>query len=519
MLKRNATAWSALLVAALALASSQGLTPKVPAAPEIPAEGQRTAKALSEAFEAVADFVKPSVVQISVHRKQSPLTIHRGRGTPIPDSPDDMNDFRDMLKKFFGPDALPERQQLVPPEGKGIGTGSGFVYDDKGHILTNNHVVSHAEKITVTFHDGQEVNATVVGTDPATDVAVIKVDNTAYRPVVKGQSKKLRVGEWVMAVGSPFGLDQTVTAGIISATERNQVGINQYESFIQTDASINPGNSGGPLVDMAGHVIGINSAIVTGSHSNAGVGFAIPMDMAGMVADKLIKDGKVSRARLGLKFDPMTPALARQLGLDEKTKGLMVSDISKGSPSEKAGLKEGDVIIKYDGVNVLNGSLLRNAVATSDVGKEYNLTVLRDGHELKLQVVPAPEDKVKFAFEGEENEPAHAKPEAPKAQVNDFGLAVQLLTPELASHFGYPKGTEGLVVTDVKDGSPADAAGIKEGDLITRVIKDRRPQAIKGVKEFQDLANHSDELAVHVRSAANPEHPGQYVTLSKNKKD
>jgi serine protease Do len=520
-MKRNAVAWAALVVSAAALASSQGLTPRVPAAPELPAEGQKTARALSEAFEAVADFIKPSVVQITVQRKAGTRTLTIPRRSPNPNNPDGRlpKDFEDMLKRFFGPDFAPENQQFG---GIAEGTGSGFVYDDKGHILTNNHVVSGAEKITVTFHDGTEAAATVVGTDKDTDVAVIKVDNTHYRPVQKGQSKGLKVGEWVLAVGSPFGLEQTVTAGIISATERDEVGINKYESFIQTDASINPGNSGGPLVDMDGRVVGINSAIVTGNRSmlgtgaNAGVGFAIPIDMASTVADKLIKDGKVSRARLGVRLEPLTPALSKQLGLDEKTKGTLVIQVVPGSPADKAGLKEGDVIVRFDSKPIPSGSTLVNLVGASDVGKTYSLDYLRDGKEQSARVVPAPEDQVVFDIERQQQGGSTARREAPKPSSDEFGLSLQPLTPELASQFGYPKGSEGLVVTSVKEDSPAAAAGLEAGDLITKVIQDKKIRPVEGLKEFENLASKSDELGLFVQSA---DTPGHFVTLSRAKKD
>ena len=286
-MKRNAIAWAALIVSTAALVSSRGLTRPMPAAPSLPAEGQKAANALSQAFVAVADYVKPSVVQISVERKGKTIRIPgNGRGRmpfPGPGNNVEPKDFEEMLKKFFGPDIRPEKEQFGPAA---EGTGSGFVFDDRGHILTNNHVVEGSEKIIVTFHDGVEVPATVVGTDPQSDVAVIKVDNTSYHPLQRGASSKLKVGELVMAVGSPFGLSQTVTTGIISATERNDVHINDYESFLQIDAAINPGNSGGPLVDMSGRVIGINSAIVTGSRGNDGVGFAIPIDLAANIADR-----------------------------------------------------------------------------------------------------------------------------------------------------------------------------------------------------------------------------------------
>jgi len=507
-MKRNAVAWSALVVSIAALASSRGLTRPVPAAPEIPAEGQKTAKALSEAFEAVADFIKPSVVQINVQRKAG-ITIQPGRRNPR-QGPNDRTpkDFEDFLKRFFGPDFSPEHEQLGRP---GEGTGSGFVYDDKGHILTNNHVVAGSEKLTVTFYDGAEASASVVGTDPASDVAVIKVDNSTYRPALRGQSKNLRVGQWVLAVGSPFGLDQTVTAGIVSATDRNDVGINDYESFIQTDAAINPGNSGGPLVDMSGRVVGINSVIMTRSQANAGVGFAIPIHMASNLADKLIKDHKISRSRLGIILNPLTPALAKQFGLAANTKGALVADIVAGSPADKAGLKAGDVITGFEGSSVYNMASLRNLVAVSDAGKSYKLTFIRDGHEQTANVVPAPESDVKFRTQ-REGEDSSGTPEGTPAQANDFGIAVQSLTPDLASQFGFEKGTQGLVITTVKEGSPADNAGLEVGDLITKVIKDKKIEPLKTAKEFQDLASHSDDLAIFVQRG---NQPGRFLTLSK----
>jgi serine protease Do len=278
-MKRNAVSWAALAVATAALVSSRGLTRPMPAAPSLPAEGQKAANALSEAFVAVAEFVKPSVVQISVERKgKSTIRIPGGgrnpfqgpgRGNEVP------KDFEEMLKRFFGPEFRPEREQFGPAA---EGTGSGFVYDDRGHVLTNNHVVEDANKITVTFNDGVEASATVVGTDPKSDVAVIKVDNTSYRPLQRGTSGKLKVGELVMAVGSPFGLSQTVTTGIISATERNEFSINgpdSYESFLQTDAAINPGNSGGPLFNLRGEVIGVTNMKLTLGEN---LGFAIPIN-------------------------------------------------------------------------------------------------------------------------------------------------------------------------------------------------------------------------------------------------
>jgi serine protease Do len=517
-MKRNAVAWAALVVSAAALVSSRGFTRVVPAAPEIPAETQKTARAMSEAFGAVADFVRPSVVQISVERKASAGPLGRGGRMPFPGLPDgphgniDPKDFEEMFKRFF-PEGRLEKQQFSQ---RAEGTGSGFIYDDKGHILTNNHVVAGSGKINVTFHDGIEATATIVGTDPDSDVAVIKVDNTNYRPLPKGESGKLRVGELIMAVGSPFGLSQSVTVGIISATERNVVGINKYESFLQTDAAINPGNSGGPMVDMQGRVVGINSAIVTGSRGNDGVGFAIPIDMADTIAGKLIKDGKVTYARVGIKLGVLTPALAKQFGIDPDTKGVVADEVLPGSPADKAGLKAGDVITSFDGKPVLSVPTFRLRVAASDVGKPFEMTYFRAGKEQKTTVTPAAATQVLFAQErGEEPGTADVKAEPPKAEIEGFGFEVQALTPELAVQFGLDKEAKGLLISSVKEGSPAEAAGLEEGSVITKVVQNFQPRPVPALKEFQELVGKSDTLTFHVQSKEG----ARFVTLSKAKAD
>ena len=396
-MKRNAVAWAALVVSTAALVSSHNFSRTLPAAPRVSTEGQKTARSLSEAYEAVAEFVKPSVVQISVKTKASRPLFPRGRVAPgqprnFGDGNVDPKSMEELLKRFFGPETQIQPQQFGD-EGRREGTGSGFVYDDRGHILTNNHVVANADKVTVTFHDGVEAAATVVGTDPRTDLAVIKVEKTDYKPLPLGQSGKLKVGEMVMAVGSPFGLSQSVTTGIISATERNAVGINEFESFLQTDAPINPGNSGGPLVNMDGQVVGINSAIVTGGRGNDGVGFAIPIDMVATIAENLVKNGKAERSRVGVRLAPLTPALARMLGVDEKVKGVVVGDVLPKSPAAKAGLQQGDVITSFNGSPIVNLPTFRLTVSASPAGQEFGLTYYRGGKETKTTIVPAPSNR------------------------------------------------------------------------------------------------------------------------------
>jgi len=516
-MKRNAVSWAALTVAVVALVGSQHFSRPLPAAQEIPAEGQQVAKALSDAFGAVADFSKSSVVQINVEKQTGGMRF-RGPGGGENGQAMPPKELEEMLKRFFGQDGFKfERQEFTA-----AGTGSGFVYDDKGHILTNNHVVAGADKIVVTFHDGVQVPAKVVGTHPETDVAVIKVDTTEYRPLPRGQSSKLRVGEWVVAIGSPFGLDQTVTAGIISATKRKDVGINQFESFIQTDAAINPGNSGGPLLDMNGRVIGINSAIATASRSNSGVGFAIPIDMASRLADKLIKNGKIKPALLGIGINSVTPVLARQLGIDPKTHGLLVNEVVPGTPAEEAGIKVGDIIIKFDGQPVYNRNDLVYLVSTSDVGEHYKLDILRDGKAETLNVTPG-DAKTIYASVGQgaretnrEDQPAEAP--GAKSPSDVFGLSLAPVSEELSQKYQYADNAAGLVVTHVKEGSVAAETGIEPGDRLTKIVADHKIVNLTDVKQFEEIAGKTNEVSVLIEDVRKKS-PSDFFTLVKPKAD
>jgi serine protease Do len=514
-MKRNALAWAAIVLSTAALVSSRGVTKAVPAALQISPEGQKQARALGDAFNAVAEFVKPSVVQISVQRKARTGAIR----IPFNGAPGDPHqnlgpkELEDALKRFFGPDGKFEKQQFGPLT---EGTGSGFVYDDKGHIVTNNHVVEGAEKIVVQFYDGEEIEAKVVGTDPKADVAVIKVASTAYRPLPKGKSGNLRVGEWVLAIGSPFGFEQTVTSGIVSALGRNDnhmLGGDTYEDFVQTDAAINPGNSGGPLVDLDGKVIGINAVIATSTRSSAGVGFAIPIDMAANLADRLIKDGKVIRAMIGISLDPLTPAVAKGLGLDPKTKGVLVGSILPGSPGDKAGLQQGDVITGFDGNAAKSVASFRNLVSTSEIGKEFALTYLHEGQEKTAKVVLVPyENRLLRADHNRPDREEEAKPEAAKAELDGFGLDVQELTAELAKQFGFAADLKGVLISNVKDGSSAEANGLEAGMLVTKVLKDKKVTALTSPKQFQEIASKANELTLY---AQNAQGVGHFFTLVK----
>jgi serine protease Do len=520
-MRRNAIAWAALVVSLAALIGSRSVSRPLPAAQDVPEEGQKVAKALSDAFGSVAEFVAPSVVQINVEKKITPRVRRDGRSRGLPDGQQLPKELEDMLKKFFGgelPEGLPgpgqprfEREQFVDN-----GTGSGFVFDDKGHILTNAHVVRGADKIVVTFHDGTQVTGKTVGLNDQTDIAVVQVEDLSadYHPVKVGDSNDLRVGQWVLALGSPFGLDHTVTAGIISATQREQLGINQFEQFIQTDAAINPGNSGGPLVDLGGRVIGVNSAIATASRSNSGVGFAIPINMAVRIAEKLIKDGKVAPALMGVKVDSLKPALARQLGLEPKTKGLVVTEVGPGTPAEKAGLQVGDVILTYDGQPVANLRGLQYLVTTSEIGRSYKLQYLRDGKRHEVSVAPASAELVEARMDKPEAPANEAAPSADRVELAEFGLAVTPLNEELAKKYKWAPDLDGVVVTGLVEGGPAMQTGIEVGDLLTRVIRDKKIQPLKSADDLKSAAAKTDELAVYVEDV-NKVLPGEFKALKR----
>ncbi len=525
-MKRNPVAWAALIVATAALVSSSGFLRPMPAAPKAPLEGQQAARALSEAYEAVAEFVRPSVVQITVQKKAGNITQIPGLPglRPFPGQPrgnGNMNprDLEDMIRRFLNPDGNNDENGKGPQKEQfgrmNVGVGSGFIYDDRGHILTNNHVVDNAEKITVTFYDGVESSAKVVGADKQTDVAVIQVENTSYQALPRGDSARLKVGELVMAIGSPFELSQSVTTGIVSALDRNNLGINGatgYESFIQTDTPINRGNSGGPLVNMNGEVVGINSAILSGGSGNDGIGFAIPMKLAHSIAEMLIKDGKVHYARIGIQLQALDPRLTRQFGIKAGTKGVLVGDVVPGSPADEAGLKQGDVITSFAGEPIHDAASFRLRVATSEVNRSYEMGYLRDGNSRTAKIVPAPAENIHFAIEGDSGQgPSAEKAEPEKTAIGAFGLEVQPLTSDLAKSLGLAAETKGLVVSSVKEGSPAAEAGVREGDVITKVVRDHRIQTVKGVEDLQAIASKDTELALYVMTGK----AGRFVTLSK----
>lgn len=402
-------------------------------------------------FSELAEKVRPGVVNIQVVKKIKNIDFgfRHFSGAPFGEK----NPFGD----FFGPFS-----EENPPRGfEQRGVGSGFVMNRDGYILTNNHVVEDADQIKVKLTNGKEYDGKIIGRDPKTDLALIKIKASSdLQPLNLGNSDDLKVGSWVIAVGSPFGLEQTVTAGIVSAKGR-VIGSGPYDNFIQTDASINPGNSGGPLINMKGEVVGINTAIIA---SGRGIGFAIPINMAKEIAPQLQEKGHVTRGWLGVSIQEVTPALAKSFDLKEK-KGALVAQVVSGSPAEKAGIEQGDVIVEFDGKEVTDSKDLPRIVASTPIRKAVTIKLLRNGKALDRQVkVGEMEERVEVA-------------EAPSHK--SLGITVQNLTPEIAKGLGLKKDT-GVVVTRVEPGSPAADAGIQTGDLVQEV--NRKP--VKNVEDF-----------------------------------
>jgi serine protease Do len=396
--------------------------------------------------------LKPAVVNVSAKRTEAAMPEMQGQsGEETP--------FDRYFKDYFG--SRPKRHARA--------MGSGFVINPNGYIVTNNHVVDGATQITVKLSDGRELPGKVVGRDSKTDIALLKVEATGLTVIPLGDSSASQVGEPVMAIGNPFGLEQTVTTGIVSATGR-AIGAGPYDDFIQTDASINPGNSGGPLINARGQAIGINTAIFSQSGGSVGIGFAIPMSLAKNVVTQLADSGKVTRGWLGVGIQPVTPELAKSFGRTETT-GVLVSSVTEGSPAERAGLKTGDIITDYDGRKVERASDLPRAVAGTPVGRDVKLNVVRDGKPMTLTARVAALDAKEAAESGDSGE--KAKPA--------LGLAVQPLTPALAQQLGV-RATQGLVVQNVMEGSPAAEAGFERGDVILEVNK----KPVKSVSELRE---------------------------------
>ncbi|MCP9454910.1 MAG: DegQ family serine endoprotease [Nitrospira sp.] len=445
-------------------------------------------QAFVQGFSDIVKKTTPAVVNIAV------TGGGEGRRRGLPPGPFGRPPGDDQGGEQGGESPIPPPMPPFPHGRPDQSAGSGVIIDPNGYIVTNNHVVEGATRITVTLNDRREFSAKVVGTDPKTDLAVIKIDATDLPTLRWGDYEKLQVGDLVLAVGSPFGLSSTVTLGIISALGRGNVGIADYEDFIQTDAAINPGNSGGALVNMNGELIGINTAIFSRTGGSEGVGFAIPSSIAVDIVDSLLRTGKVVRGWMGVAIQEITPALAKSFKLPEDRKGVLISDVNEGGPSYAAGIKRGDVVIAFNGKEVHNVSQLRNIVARTAVGKEAEVKILRDGKEqtIIVKVAERPPDEVLAR-----REPSPSKEPGAMIKPPDNVLAslrVQTLDNALMSQLNIPSNVTGVVITSVEAGGPAEAAGLQRGDVIQEV----NHETIKTIEDYQKAAAKigKEDLAV-----------------------
>ncbi|MBM4123563.1 MAG: Do family serine endopeptidase [Nitrospira sp.] len=466
--------------------------------PTLSAVNAAVPPALAQGFSEIVKKTTPAVVNIAVTGGEGGRRERGPRRPPLPPGP-------------FGepPGGGPPGEEPpggmeppIPPPMPGPpgrpeqSAGSGVIIDAQGHIVTNNHVVENATQITVTLSDKREFPGKVVGMDPKTDLAVIKIEAPNLpSPLKWADYDKLQVGDLVLAVGSPFGLSSTVTLGIISALGRGNVGIADYEDFIQTDAAINPGNSGGALVNMNGELIGINTAIFSRTGGSEGIGFAIPSSIALDIVDSLRKSGKVVRGWMGIAIQEVTPALAKSFKIPEQRKGVLISDVNENGPSASAGLKRGDVIIGFDDKEIQNVSQLRNMVARTLVGRTAKVKVLRAGKEevLAVKIGERPSDEV-LARKEPGAAPGQA-PDLPKPPDNVLAaLRVQPLDPATMGQLNLPSKTTGVLIAQVEPGSPVEAAGLQRGDVIQEV----NHEVIKSLEDYQKASAKikKDEMAV-----------------------
>jgi serine protease Do len=425
---------------------------------------------LSIRFGDVAQAVRPSVVSVSSTtrvRLRSPSARQ-----PLPQLPEE-------LREFFGDDGFDRFFQFQMPD-RGMeqrGLGSGVIISKDGYILTNNHVVSRADEVMVTLSGGSRSKASIVGTDPPTDLAVLKIEADDLSAAKWSDSAQLQVGQWVLAVGSPLGLEQTVTAGIISAKGRANLNISDYEDFVQTDAAINPGNSGGPLVNLKGEVVGINTAIASRTGGNMGIGFAIPSNMARSVKNAILQKGKVERGRIGALIQNLTEDLAASFGYGS-TEGVLIGDVVAGSPASQAGLQTGDIIVEFEGAPVKKAYELRNRVAATTPGTEASLRVFRGGEFLDLTI----------RIGRLEDDPSLTATDNREQVAEDLGITATNLTSELRQQLALKAQDTGVVVTRVAPGSLASAAGIQQGDLIVAIGESK----IENLKRFRSALDAID---------------------------
>jgi len=417
-------------------------------------------------FAPVVKKVLPAVVNVSSAKMvKSPVGMMPGNMDPF-------------FRQFFGDDdgAPFGFNGRAPRQQRQEGVGSGVIVSPEGYILTNNHVVDGATDVRVTLSDKREFKARIVGTDPKTDLAVLKIDASDLPSVVIGDSDKVQVGDYALAIGNPFGLGGTVTMGIISATGRGNLGIEDYEDFIQTDAPINPGNSGGALVNERGDLIGINTAILSRSEGNQGIGFAIPVSVARNVTDQILRNGKVTRAYLGVMSEAVTPALAKAFH-EKEPAGALVSEVKPDSPAAHAGIEKGDIILSVNGKPIGDSAQLAMTISLMQPGTAVNLKVLREGAEREVSA----------HLEEMPTETAKAASQPDDSQNGMDGVSVEDVGARNARQFGLPPDTKGVVVTDIDPGSQAAVNGLQRGDIILEV--NRKP--VRNTAEFEQALKHS----------------------------
>jgi serine protease Do len=425
-------------------------------------------------FVEIAKNVKPAVVNINTTKIIKKKFINPFHGFQSPFGENDP--FNDFFNKFFG-GSQPYKKY------KQKSLGSGFIISEDGYILTNNHVVSNADVINVTLSNEHSYKAKIIGVDPKTDIALIKINprNDENLTVIRlGNSDKLEIGEWVLAIGNPFGFSRTVTAGIVSAKGR-VIGEGPYDSFIQTDAAINPGNSGGPLINLKGEVVGINTAIIAAAQ---GIGFAIPINMAKFVMEQLKSKGYVQRGWLGVYIQNVSKDLADYFGMKE-VYGALVSQVIKESPAEKAGIKRGDIIIEFNGIKVKNTEALPKIVAKTPIGTKVDVIVLREGKKINfnVEISEMPDSKVQASAQTEK-------------QTDKLGISVVNITPEIVKRYGI-SDSEGVLIVSVKEESVAAKAGIREGDI----IKSMEYQVVKNISDYNKIIDNfkKDKMLIDIK--------------------
>jgi len=487
---------AAALLAGSALAASHLEADKVkptPAAPKLELDETPIPREVGShtSFAPVVKKVAPGVVKIVTTSKAANMSVPEGFGLNDP-----------FWRHFFGDQfgqQSPNRQFSSPRQ---HGLGSGVIVTKDGYVLTNNHVVDNAEEVKVTLQDGREFTAKVIGRDPKSDIAVIKIDASNLPAVSMADSDKVQVGDIVLAIGNPFGVGQTVTTGIVSATGRGNLGIEDYEDFIQTDAAINPGNSGGALVDVEGRLIGINTAIYSRTGGNQGIGFAIPSGLARNVMDSLISYGSVARGYLGVMIQDVTPALAKEFKLKDSS-GALIGDVVPKGPADKAGLKDGDVVLEYNGKKVVDSRRLRLAVGETKPGTTVPVKILRDGSsktlELTVQQLPGTEKLAKNTAPGDTD----------NGTLN--GVGVTDLDQQTRQQLKLPENIKGVVITEVQPDSPAAEAGLKQGDVIQEINK----HPVKTAEEAVKLTENPKDKVTLLRIWSNG--GSHYVVVDESK--